>query len=286
MITIFDVLLLTGLAVFVFAVSGWLGHLVGVSPSVFALPVTVLGLRCVIGGRWWTAAVGFAVGVALAVFTTNPWPLPVLAGGGAFFLLRWLGVWLWNRHPSRRYKLLGDARLAEGQYDAALEAYTQALAVGAEDPAAVHLARGLVFAQQKDYARAFADYDQALALHPDHIGYFRRGRAGYDVGEYDRAVGDFSQAVTCSPKYAEGYLHRGLAYEAQGLYREALADYGQALTLARYLIQAHYHEAVAHEHLGEPELAVAAYERYIKMAWRGDPDLPQARERVKQLRGQ
>jgi tetratricopeptide (TPR) repeat protein len=63
------------------------------------------------------------------------------------------------------YKLLGDARVAEGNSDQALDAYTQALQGDENDPAFLEalLARAQLYSQQRRYDLARDDLTQALS---------------------------------------------------------------------------------------------------------------------------
>ncbi len=59
--------------------------------------------------------------------------------------------------------------------------------------------------------------------------YYNRGNTHATLNEYDRAIADYTQAISIEPKLVEAYNKRGLAYHSIGLYEEALADYTQAI---------------------------------------------------------
>ena len=44
------------------------------------------------------------------------------------------------------------------------------------------------------------------------------------MGEFDRAIGDYTNSIDIDPKYIRAYYNRALAWEAKGLYEEALDD--------------------------------------------------------------
>jgi tetratricopeptide (TPR) repeat protein len=49
--------------------------------------------------------------------------------------------------------------------------------------------------------------------------------------EYDRALGDYNEAIRLDPARATAYLNRGLAWKAKKEYDRALADYNEAIRL-------------------------------------------------------
>jgi tetratricopeptide (TPR) repeat protein len=61
---------------------------------------------------------------------------------------------------------------------------------------------------------------------PTHTGpeYQARGTAWYRLGEFDRAIADYTNAIDISPSYIRAYYNRALAWEAKGDYDEALDD--------------------------------------------------------------
>ncbi|GHU52814.1 hypothetical protein FACS1894200_13340 [Spirochaetia bacterium] len=64
------------------------------------------------------------------------------------------------------------------------------------------------------------------------FAYNNRGIAYKNKGEYDRAIADYTQAITLDPNYAVAYAGRGIIYDDyKGDYQRAIADYTQALKL-------------------------------------------------------
>ncbi len=106
-----------------------------------------------------------------------------------------------------------------------------------------------VFAQQQ--SRNQNTYDQAMIAFEnenwelaesllaqwisDHPGYTEaywfRGQAFEQLGNYNRALSDFSSLLTLDPNYAEGYFARGRARYQLGQYEEAMVDFKKFLIL-------------------------------------------------------
>ena len=64
------------------------------------------------------------------------------------------------------------------------------------------------------YDSAVRDYDQAIALEPDHADlYFNRGNAYGNKGQYNRAIRDYDEAIRLNPDDAEAIKNGELAYK-------------------------------------------------------------------------
>ena len=123
------------------------------------------------------------------------------------------------------------------------------------------LDRGILFAMEGDYIRAIADFTRALQINPDFAGaYIMRGRAlrasvsdvanvGDDFGwfgiavperqptaeevqVFERAIADFTHALTLDPDNGKIYLERGLAFRQMENLDAAITDLDQAMQLA------------------------------------------------------
>ena len=91
--------------------------------------------------------------------------------------------------------------------------------------------RGLIYTLQSKPDRAIVDLNEAIALNSsDANSYVHRGRAWAALGEYPRAVEDFTTA-TAADSNAEAYSARGDAYIAIGEYNAALEDYEKVIGL-------------------------------------------------------
>ena len=105
------------------------------------------------------------------------------------------------------------------------------------DPFSPHVAlaygrRGEAYVHKGDFARAIADFDQAIALDPkDADAYYNRGWAYDEKGELDRAIADYTKAIALDPNDADHYYGRGWAYQNKGDKDKAIADYRKALEI-------------------------------------------------------
>ena len=84
------------------------------------------------------------------------------------------------------------------------------------------------------YERAIQDFSRTLELQPDDPkAYIGRGLVYTALGQYERAIQDLSRALELQPDLPEAYIIRGLVYAALGQYERAIQDFEQALKWCR-----------------------------------------------------
>ena len=111
------------------------------------------------------------------------------------------------------------ARRAEeaDNYREAVRLYTKAIQSGEFTNKSLSIAyrdRGDSYRQLRLYDKAIADYTTAISIRPKYYqAYNHRGLAYAGKGKYDEAVADFTTAMEIKPNYAIAFFNRGLAYE-------------------------------------------------------------------------
>ena len=74
--------------------------------------------------------------------------------------------------------------------------------------------------------------DEIIKDHPKSaFGYFFKGIAMDELGEYEIAIVNYSKSIEYEPNYSENFQNRGLAYYHNKDYDNAIADYKKALEL-------------------------------------------------------
>jgi tetratricopeptide (TPR) repeat protein/tRNA A-37 threonylcarbamoyl transferase component Bud32 len=119
-----------------------------------------------------------------------------------------------------------------------------------------------------DYQRAIANYTQAITLQPDDDTAFNNRGASYKAqGDYQRAIADYTQAIKLNPHdAADTFYNRGTIYKAQGDYQRAIADYTQAIKLNPHnAVDAFYNRGIAYSAQGDYQRAIADYTQALAL---------------------
>ena len=133
------------------------------------------------------------------------------------------------------------------------------------DPVAYHN-RALAFKDAGDYERAIADFTTALSISPQFIdAYNNRGLAYKNKKEFKKALADFDTALSLSPRYAKAWCNRGLTCTLIGEYQRAIADLNQALALDPQFAIACYNRGNAYAAIAENERAIADYTQALSI---------------------
>jgi tetratricopeptide (TPR) repeat protein len=97
-----------------------------------------------------------------------------------------------------------------------------------------YCSRGLMWYAKCEYNSAIVDYNEAIRLDPKcTYAYFNRSQAWIAKREYDRAIKDISDVIGMdagtSTELAPDYSRRGVAWKGLGNYEKALIDYNEAV---------------------------------------------------------
>ena len=193
-----------------------------------------------------------------------------------------------------------------GQYDKAVENLTR-YTTKSPKVADGFLSLGDAYAGAKKYQPAIEAYSKALDLKPKSVttlpAYTGRGDANYNLGNFDKAIADYTQYfsvagtganpvvytnralakasktppdnagaindynayIAAKPNEADAYLQRGDAYAALKQYDKAAADYGKAVTLKPDEAAGYNGRALAYLQMTPPKYteAIADYKAYI-----------------------
>jgi len=115
----------------------------------------------------------------------------------------------------------GIAAFDNGNYDLAIEKYTEAIRMAGEfgdhNYAVGYVNRGNAYMMKKDYNRAIAEFSEAIKLDPYYyLAYFNRGVLYHELEreleDIKRAIDDYTKTIELEPTFVNAYYQRGLAY--------------------------------------------------------------------------
>ncbi|HMR33740.1 MAG TPA: tetratricopeptide repeat protein [Geminicoccaceae bacterium] len=127
----------------------------------------------------------------------------------------------------------GNASFKEGRYDEAVQAYTRAIIsgqLGAEALAVTFNNRGVAYGELGDFDRAIIDYNEALGLRPDDATSIRNLRVGHvKRGVSEANLGERDKALADFTKAIELDPSHYLAYLRRGQLRGDAGDLDAAI---------------------------------------------------------
>jgi tetratricopeptide (TPR) repeat protein len=172
-------------------------------------------------------------------------------------------------HPATDFYQLFDAAAElsdKRQYDAAVPAWKQAVALDPDDPRA-HNNLGIALAGAGQVADAIAEYRQSLALNGNSSQTENNlGSALAEEGKLDEAQQHFVQALRINPDNASAEVNLGNAYSAQGRTPEAIDLLTKGLAAAPNSPDGQNGLGVALAHAGKLEDATPHLQKAVTLA--------------------
>jgi tetratricopeptide (TPR) repeat protein len=133
--------------------------------------------------------------------------------------------------------------------------------------------RGVVWFYNGDYDKAILDYTRALSKNLNYAeAYCNRGVAWFFKGNFDRAIEDFTAAINIKPRYFEAYCFRGDAWYKKEKFDLAISDYNTALEIFPQYARAHNNRGFIWFRKGEYGLAISDYSSALEI----NPDYAEA----------
>ena len=150
-------------------------------------------------------------------------------------------------------------------YHGAIKLYNEVLAFG--DYQAVYNNRGNAYADLGQYERAIQDYSKSIGLYPnDYVAYYNRGNTYKDLGKYNQAIKDYNKAIQLNPNLDMAYNNRAVAY-IDGLkqYERAIQDCNKAIEVNPKNYDAYNNRGAAHYSLRQYDLAFQDFNKAIEL---------------------
>lgn len=139
------------------------------------------------------------------------------------------------------YNARGFTYYGDGQYDRAIADADDVITriapkrpqvkLSADNLHMAHYIRGESAFYKNDYDRTIADQTIVIQIRRSVSALQSRGRAYHEKGEFDRAIGDFSDVLREDPKHVLALAYRAMAFEKKGEWTKALADARRASEL-------------------------------------------------------
>jgi len=125
---------------------------------------------------------------------------------------------------------------------------------------------GIFYYYLGEYHKAIDDYTKAIQLNPNYTdAYYSRGIAYYNLKQYKKAIFDYTHVILLDSNYISAYMNRGNAYNNSGQYEKAITDYTQAIQLNPNDVSIYINRGNAYTNLEEYEKAIADYTYAIQL---------------------
>ena len=122
------------------------------------------------------------------------------------------------------YKKRGEVYLELKNFSAAIEDFNKFLEFSSEDKTA-HKGLAIAFANLKNKKLALENFDKFVELSEEKNFYNLLGEIYFALGEYEKAVENFSKHIELDKYTLETYYLRGKSYFEQKNYESALSDF-------------------------------------------------------------
>src|SRR5262245_44234943 len=129
-----------------------------------------------------------------------------------------------NPRHSDAYNSRGNALLALGEIDRAIEDYSKQIAINPRHGYAYN-GRGNANLAKGDIDGAIDDYTKQVSINPRHpYAYCARADAYQKIGDLDKAIEDYSKQISTNPRHDYAYNGRANAHLAKGDFERAIDD--------------------------------------------------------------
>jgi len=119
--------------------------------------------------------------------------------------------------------------------------------------------RANVFYEKGDYAKALADYTEALKLNTNQHFWvpYNRGILNFKLGKYNEAIADFTLAIERNGEYGAAIVSRGKAYIAIENFDKALVDFTRAIQITPNLARPYILRSTTYFQKGDYDKALS-----------------------------
>lgn len=158
----------------------------------------------------------------------------------------------------------GTACFKAGAYAQAAEIYSRMLSLKPEF-AQVYNDRGSCFRRMGQYEKAVADYTEAIRLAPSAVFYNNRAGARVKMDDMEAAISDYTIAYAMDSTYYQTLNNRGIAFLNTGNYRQAVEDFSACIRRNPGFYLAYNNRGVAYYKLKQFDLSIADFDKAISL---------------------
>ena len=165
----------------------------------------------------------------------------------------------------------GNKFMYTKDFASALEEFNQTIALN-PNHAWAYNNRGIMMVGKGYPGEAMKDFTRSIELSPTAEAYNNRGNIFFFDKKYTEAVAEYSKSLEFDSNYDEAYTNRGLAYVELKQFDEALVDFSKAIELNPNNEEAYDNRGSAYLRAGKYDEAIRDYDRALEI----NPDFARA----------
>ena len=124
--------------------------------------------------------------------------------------------------------------------------------------------RGLAYFSIGEYEKAIKDYSTSIKIYFSYKNaYINRAKAYFAIGKYEKALEDYNVLINFGSRNARIYNDRGVVYGTVGNFHLAMTDFSQAIILDPKYVEAYNNRGNIHDIIGEQEKAITDFNEAI-----------------------
>jgi tetratricopeptide (TPR) repeat protein len=135
-----------------------------------------------------------------------------------------------------------------------------------------YIKRGIALVTLGQYDKAIKDYSQVIHRYPTSVDVwtytetlYLRGMAYYALNQNKNAILDYTSAVFFDPVNMDAFYHRALSDWRSGEHKKAISDYTRAICLDPNYTNAYYNRANSYLQVGQQKEAIKDYTTVLRL---------------------
>lgn len=127
-----------------------------------------------------------------------------------------------------------------------------------------HFSRGWLWAQEKNYTMAVAEYQSALRIRPQ-FGEARNNLANayFHLGQWSESIREYKEVLRQHPQWSEAHLNLGSAYFMAKETALSIEEWEKALRIKSDLFMVHYYLGLVYDKMGHSSAARIHFLRFL-----------------------
>jgi len=125
--------------------------------------------------------------------------------------------------------------------------------------------KGLIYYIYFDYEKSVNELTKALSYEQSADVYFNRALSHEKLENFDKAIGDYTEAVKLNKRFSDAYFNRAALYQQKKQFDKAIKDYGRVIKLNPKDDIAYYNRGILYVEAGNKDKAIEDFEKAMEI---------------------